>query len=33
MWLRRFKGRVIGDKRFANRTNEKRGAEWWVEKV
>ena len=32
-WLRRFKGRVINGKRFANKANEKKGAEWWVEDV
>jgi hypothetical protein len=33
MWLRRYKGRVIDGKRFANLANDKRGAEWWVEGV
>jgi Bifunctional DNA primase/polymerase, N-terminal len=32
-YLRRFKGRVIAGKRFANLPDEKKGAEWWVEEV
>jgi Bifunctional DNA primase/polymerase, N-terminal len=32
-WLRRFKGRVIDGKRFANKAKEKGGSEWWVEEV
>jgi hypothetical protein len=32
-YLRKFKGRVISRKRFANRPDERKGAEWWVEEV
>jgi hypothetical protein len=32
-WLQRFKGRIVNGKRFMYVSNEKRGAEWWVEKV
>jgi hypothetical protein len=32
-YLRKFKGRVLNGKRFANRPDERKGAEWWVEEV
>jgi hypothetical protein len=32
-YLRKFKGRVVNGKRFANRPDERKGAEWWVEEV
>jgi hypothetical protein len=32
-WLRRFRGRVIDKKRFAYRSNEKGGSEWWLETI
>jgi hypothetical protein len=32
-YLRKIKGRVLNGKRFANRPDERKGAEWWVEEV
>jgi bifunctional DNA primase/polymerase-like protein len=32
-YLRKFKGRVLSGKRFANRPDERKGAEWWIEEV
>jgi putative DNA primase/helicase len=32
-WLQRFKGRVVDGKRFKNLSDEKRGSQWWVERV
>jgi hypothetical protein len=32
-YLRKVKGRVLNGKRFANRPDERKGAEWWVEEV
>jgi hypothetical protein len=32
-YLRKVKGRVVNGKRFANRPDEKKGAEWWIEEV
>ena len=33
LWLRKFKGRVIDGKRFANHANPKGGSVWWVEEL
>jgi hypothetical protein len=32
-YLRKIKGRVLNGKRFANRPDERKGAEWWIEEV
>lgn len=32
-YLRKFKGRVLNGRRFANRPDEKKGAEWWIEEI
>jgi hypothetical protein len=32
-YLRKFKGRVVNGRRFANRPDEKKGAEWWIEEI
>jgi hypothetical protein len=32
-WLRRFKGRIEGGRRFCCQSNDKGGSEWWLEKV
>jgi Bifunctional DNA primase/polymerase, N-terminal len=32
-YLRKFKGRVLNGKRFANKPDDKKGAEWWVEEI
>ena len=33
LWLRRVKGQIMGQKRFACEPNSKGGSEWWLERV
>jgi hypothetical protein len=32
-WLRTNKGKIVGNKRFANKFNPKGGSTWWIEEV